>query len=227
MQLFFTSLLGTIKKSFTSYYGMPHILAVLGTYVIVMTNFDWYYFIHMRASNILTSVFSPAIVIGGIVPILIPFLTILLGYVLKNKKTVIIGWTFAQAMILGSFISSTYKFFTGRVQPNTHDLLTNISHGFNFGFDKHGIFWGWPSSHTTIAFAMAFSLIQLFPKNRLVQVLALLYAFYIGIGISFSIHWFSEFFAGALIGSVIGIMVGNNFKNTFLYTVNNDEKFLS
>jgi hypothetical protein len=40
---------------------------------------------------------------------------------------------------------------------------------------------------------------------------ALLYAFYIGLGVSVTIHWFSEFVAGAIIGSVIGTVVGRSF----------------
>ena len=40
----------------------------------------------------------------------------------------------------------------------------------------------------------------------------LLYAFYVGLGVSVTIHWFSEFVAGAIIGSVIGAVVGRGFK---------------
>jgi hypothetical protein len=40
---------------------------------------------------------------------------------------------------------------------------------------------------------------------------ALLYAFYIGLGVSVTIHWFSEFVAGAITGSVVGIVVGGGF----------------
>ena len=40
---------------------------------------------------------------------------------------------------------------------------------------------------------------------------AILYAFYVGIGVSMTIHWFSDFAAGAIIGSVIGAVVGKCF----------------
>jgi F0F1-type ATP synthase assembly protein I len=43
----------------------------------------------------------------------------------------------------------------------------------------------------------------------------LLYAFYIGLGVSVTIHWLSEFVAGAIIGSVIGMTVGRSFKREF------------
>jgi membrane-associated phospholipid phosphatase len=51
----------------------------------------------------------------------------------------------------------------------------------------------------------------LFPKHRWLGVAALAYAFYIGIGVSMTIHWFSDFAAGAIIGSVIGVVVGKSF----------------
>jgi membrane-associated phospholipid phosphatase len=114
----------------------------------------------------------------------------------------------AQAVILGSFVSSLYKALTGRIQPNTVDFTIDISHKFQFGFFKHGIFWGWPSSHTTIAFSMAFALISLYPKQKWIHVLAIAYAVYIGLAVSTSIHWLSEAVAGTIIGIVVGTVVG-------------------
>jgi len=90
--------------------------------------------------------------------------------------------------------------------------LTDSSHGFQLGFLKGGVFWGWPSSHTTVAFAMSVCLIQLFPKNKILTVSALIYAFYLGLSVSVSIHWLTEFVAGAIIGSVIGKVVGRCFR---------------
>ena len=49
-------------------------------------------------------------------------------------------------------------------------------------------------------------------KIKIIRFIALAYAFYIGIGVSVtSIHWFSEFVAGATIGSVIGVVVGKSY----------------
>ena len=70
---------------------------------------------------------------------------------------------------------------------------------------------GLASGHTTVAFSMATCLIMLYPRNKIIVVVALLYAFYIGLGVSVTIHWFSEFVAGAIIGSVIGMTVGRSF----------------
>jgi membrane-associated phospholipid phosphatase len=47
-------------------------------------------------------------------------------------------------------------------------------------------------------------------------LLAILYAFYVGMGVSMTIHWFSDFVAGAIIGSVIGAVVGKSFRSDSL-----------
>ena len=120
------------------------------------------------------------------------------------------GWAIAQAEFIGSLISSAYKVFTGRLHP-PFTPGTDVSHDFRFGLLRGGVFWGWPSSHTTIAFAMAFTVFILLPKRRWLGFLAIIYAFCIGIGVSMNIHWFSDFAAGIIVGTVIGVVVGKSF----------------
>ena len=103
-----------------------------------------------------------------------------------------------------------FKAVTGRVHP-AHSVGADISHVFRFGWMRGGVFWGWPSSHTTIAFAMAVTVFTLCPKQRWLGWMAILNAFYVGLGVSMTIHWFSDFAAGAIIGSVIGAVVGKDF----------------
>jgi membrane-associated phospholipid phosphatase len=98
------------------------------------------------------------------------------------------------------------------MSAGNYGSLVDSSHGFQFGFLKGGVFWGWPSSHTTVAFAMAACLIALYPKNKMLVPLSALYALYVGFAVSVTIHWLSEFVAGAIIGSMIGMVVGRSFK---------------
>jgi len=58
---------------------------------------------------------------------------------------------------------------------------------------------------------MAVTLFTLFPKRRWLGYMAIAYALYIGVGVSMTIHWFSDFLAGAIIGSAIGAVVGKSF----------------
>ena len=92
---------------------------------------------------------------------------------------------------------------------------TDLSHVFHFGFLRGGVFWGWPSSHTTIAFAVAGTIYKLFPEQRLLAIMCFTYALYIGAGVSITIHWFSDFAAGAIIGTIIGMVVGTSYRGSF------------
>jgi len=189
-------------------------VAVILTLTSVYSGFDWGYFVVLKDSS-LYHIFLPAIAIGALVPICIPLIVVAIGSMRKHPFTIETGWMLGQAAILGSLISSLLKAFTGRIPPPMELVsgFVDSSRGFQLGFLEGGIFWGWPSSHTTIAFAMAVALALRYRKDIHIVYGALIYAFYIGIGISMSIHWFSEFIAGIVVGTVIGVIVGKSFMN--------------
>ena len=61
---------------------------------------------------------------------------------------------------------------------------------------------------------MAVTVFRLFPRQKWLGYLAITYAFYVGLGVSMTIHWFSDFVAGALIGTVVGVVVGTRFSQS-------------
>ena len=209
---FFYNIKETLIKIFSGKNLFFHILACVITYLLVVLGYDWSYFIFIQSSSF-AHYLTPAIFIGMLIPIIGLPLLYLYAKIRKDSQLLLTVWCVAQAAALGWVVSAIYKTFTGRVQPPRGDIATLIdsSHNWNFGFLEHGVFWGWPSSHTTVAFAMMFSLIALYPKNKYVLYPAFLYALYIGLGVSTHIHWFSEFVAGAIIGTVVGMVVGNSF----------------
>lgn len=186
-----------------------HLLFIALTFILVQSGFDWFYFSSTR-SPVLREWMFPSAPIGGLVPLVLPVTLILSGFILSHARMSLTGWAIGQAALIGSLLSSTYKAFTGRVHP-PYDLAADISQDFRFGWLRGGVFWGWPSSHTTIAFAMAVTVFKLFPKQRWLGWLAIAYALYIGLGVSMTIHWFSDFVAGAILGAVIGTVVGKSF----------------
>lgn len=208
---FFRTLPRNIVASFSGYKFLFLIAAIASTYLIVETGTDWKYLLAVRDPE-LNKMFFPAVIIGGFVPISLPLFLLAIGAIFNRPRLAVTGWALGQAALIGSVVTSTLKAFTGRIQPNLNDLIIDSSHQFQFGFFEHGIFWGWPSSHTAIAFAMAFTLISLHVKNRHVLFYSIIYAFYVGFGVSLTIHWFSEFIAGALIGTAIGLTVGAAFE---------------
>ncbi len=208
--VFIRTLPGNIVNSFRGWKFFFLLAACAVTFAVVRTGMDWNYFLWVRDPH-LNKMFFPALVVGGFVPVSLPLFLIVIGSLFNSPRSAVIGWALGQAALIGSITSSLLKAFTGRLQPDLHNLFVDSSHGFQFGFMQHGIFWGWPSSHTTIAFAMAITLIYLFPKHRHIAFYSIIYAFYIGIGVSLAIHWLSEFIAGALIGTAIGMTVGPFF----------------
>lgn len=206
---FFSSLPRNFIGCFRGRMIVWHLVAILLTFVLVNSGFDWLYFRSTR-SHALGSVMFPGVIIGQFIPLLLPLALLLIGGISEKATATRTAWALVQAAFLGWFISCCYKAFTGRVHPS-RILGPDISHVFRFGFWRGGVFWGWPSSHTAVAFAMAVTLFTLFPQTRWLRIAALTYAFYIGISVSMTIHWFSDFAAGAIIGSVIGVTVGKSF----------------
>ena len=222
-----------IFDCFRGYNLIFQLLAILITYILVVSGFDWKYFSFFSVTGLPAILFSAAI-LGSLIPIIIPITVLMFGKIQKNFLLLNTGFALGQAVIIGYLISSFYKIFSGRIAPPLNHIsdkifdITPLSHlssslldrskTFYFGFFRNGIFWGWPSSHTTIAFAMTFTLWMLFPKNKVIKILALFYALYIGLGVSMTIHWFSDFVAGAIIGTVIGIIAGKAFnERKFIY----------
>ncbi len=212
MKLFFHKFGRNILDSFKGYNFLFHLLAILLTYLLVVSNFDWKYYSYLRGSYIYYFAFAAAAV-GAIIPFIAPSCAFIFGKIQKDKKLFNAGFALTQSAMLGLFISSFYKMLTGRAHPEIIQTFSDVTHIFKFGLMRGGIFWGWPSSHTAVAFAMAFSLWVMYPKNKITKTFALIYALFVGLGVSMTVHWFSDFVAGAIIGAVIGTVVGKSFKN--------------
>ena len=157
-----------------------HLVAILLTTVLVVSGFDWQYYLATR-SPALRSWMWPAVGIGGLLPIALPLILFALGITARNSRAVLAGWAVGQAELLGALVAAAYKAITGRAHP-AHGIGTDISHVFRFGWMRGGVFWGWPSSHATIAFAMAVTVFTLCPKQRWLGWVAILYACYVGHG---------------------------------------------
>lgn len=213
---FFTSL----PRNFFQVFSPPnlkwHGLIIALTALIVFSSFDWRYFLSVR-NEALNQFFFPALSIGFLLPILLPLILIILGFGFKKYKIYLFyAAAIFQAAAVGWFTSSFYKSLTGRVQPNVQNINESINQSlnWNFGFFEHGIFWGWPSSHTTVAFAMMATIIILLQrKYSFLKYVVVIYAFYIGFAVSLRIHWFSEFIAGIILGTLAGIVVGKYWQN--------------
>ncbi len=209
MKLFLSSLPRNLLDCFKGRRIIWHIIAIILTFILVISGFDGLYFASTR-NPILRLCMFPAVVIGGLLPIALPLLLLAIGTMSRSARLTLAGWAVGQAELIGAVVAAAYKAITGRAHPS-HEVGADLSHIFHFGFLRGGVFWGWPSSHTTIAFAMAVTLFRLVPTQRWLGSVAITYALYIGFGVSMTIHWFSDFAAGAIIGTAIGAVVGKSF----------------
>jgi membrane-associated phospholipid phosphatase len=208
---FFSTIPRNILRSFWGRNVLWHILAIGATWLIVSSGFDWLYFEKTRAFG---RYLFPAVILGWLVPLVFPVVSYIAGAIRKDRRVVCSAYSAAQAAVIGLLIASFYKALTGR--PGLRYAARNMvdtSREFRFGFLKGGVFFGWPSSHTTVAFAMAAAIWTLYPDSKVTRCAALLYALYVGVGVSMTIHWFSDFVAGAIIGAVIGLTVGKAFRD--------------
>ncbi len=211
MKRFVSTFPRNIVACFKGRMALGHLIAIVLTLILVTSGFDWLYFRSTR-SPLLRSWMFPAVHVGGILPLYAPLLLLLIGVLLRNAGITVAGWAVAQAEIIGALICAAYKAVTGRAHPgHGADVHVDLTHVFKFGFLRGGVFWGWPSSHTMVAFAMAVALFVVLPKQRWLGIAAIAYAFYVGIGVSMTIHWFSDFVAGAIVGTIVGVVVGKSF----------------
>ncbi len=212
MRKFFTLIPTSLLAIFSLKNLWWHALMIALTGLLVAMGFDWQYFAKVSDTPF-SHVFRFAGILGFVGPFLIFIGLWILGAMRDSKRLNIASWAVLQAAFLGWLVSSMYKVFTGRAHPphQITDLLMQISREFHFGVWEGGIFWGWPSSHTTVSFAIAFVLIVFFRGNKWVTVPALGYAVYIAIGASASFHWFSDVVAGLILGIIVGIAVGKAF----------------
>lgn len=143
------SLPRNVVTIFTGRNLLWHVLAIVLTVAIVMSGLDWSYYQVTRV-DVFPRLARPAIILGGLVPIFGTLLILIVGAVSRKPRLLMTGWALGQAALLGLVISSCYKAFTGRIPPPHHRGLSlpgtpliDSSHGFQLGFLKGGMFWGW------------------------------------------------------------------------------------
>ncbi len=220
-----------IRASFVGALRWPwcvlHLLAILISAPLVLYGIDWSYFLFFRNHKILQLFLFQAILIGGLIPFVVPPIIYLFGKKENRPSLEPLAYALTQAAVVGIFWISIYKAFTGRLGPElSEELNGDYSMDFAIGFLRRGVFDGWPSAHAGIAWAMATvfycyrpelgsttqTTIVAPPKFLQYRVFGFIYAFYVSFGVSSNIHWLSDSIAGVLIGISVGLSVSNTFK---------------
>lgn len=213
LKAFFSGILQGIIRSFAGKNILWHVLAAGITYILVVSGFDWQYRVITRGNwaNVL-GLFAG--LTGFLVPIILPLGIFLFGTIKHQVKWQSFAMKLFQVVVITVIIIASYKAITGRDHPGRARTFSNTvieavdnSHNFKFGFWRESIFYGWPSSHTGVAFAMSSLTALQFKSQKWVGIGAFFYACIIGLGASVSFHWLSDVIAGVIIGSLIGYVV--------------------
>ncbi len=202
-----------LMGSFTYNNGLNNLFAVALSYGLVKSGTDWEWNKYANEKGIST-VGYVSVVAGGIAPFVGPLWVYLYGRSHNDRKLQITGLGLGQAALLAGIVSSTIKGLTGRRPPPHREEErgnTDFSNDFEFGILNRGAFNGWPSGHAMNAFAMAMTLIELYPDDNTVKYSSLACATIVGLGVSTNIHWLSDVVAGGLIGYSIGKVVGAGY----------------
>ena len=195
--------------SFTYNYGANYIVGAVASYGLVEGGVDWQWRRNAIDHPWIPRTGDISVETGPIVSIGAPLGLYLYGTYERDAELQIVGLALGQAAINAGVITSVIKAFTGREGPQ--HKTTDHSEDFRFGFLRGGIYQGWPSTHTAIAFSMATTLMKLYPDNTLIGIGSMAYATIIGVGVSTNIHWLSDVVAGGLIGYAIGATTGASF----------------
>ncbi|MGE5400073.1 MAG: phosphatase PAP2 family protein [Ignavibacteriales bacterium] len=140
-----------------------------------------------------------------------------------NRDNEAVGASFAvlQSTVLAFAYNSLLKAVTGRAHPDwrNSDDMEGMSKTFRFGFGRGGIFWGWPSGHTSSTMAVVAALTSFYPDKTWLKYAGYGYVAYMVFAVSSlnrgGMHWFSDAVAASLMSYAIGSTVGKYYRSRF------------
>jgi len=199
-------------------YGFNFAAAGLGTWGFIGSGLDWKWRNLAYEHDWMPKSGMPLVYIGHIVPGIMPVAVYLTGLSLHDKKLQVTGLALTQTLALTLGIQSVLKMSTGRALPglitqldHTRDSRTDDFSG-EFNWFNMNFIGGWPSGHTANAFSASAVISEMYHDNTAVQVGVWTYSALMGLGMSISVHWASDVWAGALMGFAIGKTVGRSFR---------------
>jgi len=218
---FLTDIGGNVFDSFLSENLMFHMLGVMSTYVLVDQNVDYKIHRFFNARPEVSNWFFPVVITGALGPLLTGGGFYWHGKGTNTDETRLAGHAVLQANLINIVYVSILKGVTGRPHPNYESGkdIASLSREFNFGFLENGIFYGWPSGHTSATMVTLTTLMYYYPDNIWLKIGSILFMGYTIVGVSAAIngqmHWFSDTIAATFMAYSIGSTVGSSFRSIF------------
>lgn len=163
----------------------------------------------------------PGLVAGFIVPVVAIGGFYLAGWQGNDVLLIGAGAALLQACVFGIGYVSLLKLITGRAEPPDEDSnLTSAevdarSREWNFGFNRAGLWDGWPSGHTAAAVTVGVTLASYF-NEQWVSIVGYAFVGYMMFSVTAgeqgSFHWASDAVAAALMTWPIANATGRGFR---------------
>ena len=163
----------------------------------------------------------PILVTGQLLPFIVGGGLYAYGKLDRNDEFVGASFAVLQASLIEFLYNSTLKAITGRPGPDwRHNSdMESLSKTFRFGFLRGGIFWGWPSGHTSATMAVVSALTNYYPNVTWLKIVGYTWVAYTIFGVSSvnrgGMHWFSDAIAAALMSYAVGSTVGKYYRSVY------------
>lgn len=198
-----------------------HLAGIASTAIIVSTNTDYYVHKYFNENETYGNFARPAVRFGTFFPFAVAGPLYAFGKINKNDEALAASFAVLQSTMLAFTYNSLLKALTGRPNPRWREEgdLKELSKEFRFGFSRGGIFWGWPSGHTSSTVAVISALTNFYPDKTWLKVAGYSYIAYMVFSVSSlnrgGMHWFSDAVAAVLMSYAIGSTVGKHFRSKF------------
>ncbi len=198
-----------------------HLAGVASTILIVTTNTDYhvekFFNEHEQFGNAALPIIRSSLYI--------PFVTggslFLYGKMGKDDRAVAASFAVLQSSLVALGYNSLLKAITGRPNPDWqhHPDMKALSKTFRFGFLRGGIYWGWPSGHTSSIMAVVSALTNFYSEKTWLKITGYSLVAYMMYGVSSlhrgGMHWFSDAVAAAFMSYAIGSTIGKYYRSKF------------
>ncbi len=206
-----------------------HLAGIASTVLIVTTNTDYHVHKFFYDHEEYGEAAIPIIRAGMFIPFVTGGSLFAYGKLGKDDRAVAASFAVLQSSLVAFLYNSLLKAVTGRPNPDWqhHSDMKDLSKTFRFGFLRGGIFWGWPSGHTSSAMAVVSALTTFYSEKTWLKVAGYSVVAYMMYGVSSlhrgGMHWFSDAVAAAFMSYAIGSTIGKYYRDKFQQPAANSE----
>lgn len=219
--LLFGNIGNNIVNSFRGDNLYLHLAGIASTFIIVTTDIDYKVHKFFYDHEGFGKAARPIIYAGMFIPFVTGGSLYAYGKFSKDDRAVAASFAVLQSSLVTFLYNSLLKAITGRPNPDWqhHSDMKALSKTFRFGFMRGGIFWGWPSGHTSSTMAVVSALTNFYPEKTWLKIAGYSLVAYMMYGVSSlhrgGMHWFSDAVAAALMSYAVGSTIGKYYRSKF------------